>query len=389
MSNCQGCGSVLDPTHEEVNQAVADVLVASLKDAKKHGEICPLCGHSQAQPVSHRKSVQFFLLLTLILLVGALAVAYHLHRSTEREAAASQALTQISANAQVIGLLGKPLSIRGPVLGQIKQDETGWHEARISMRVHGPKADATAQVSGGRTSGEPWKFTTLEVTVPELKKKVNLITGAIIEYDPSAYVNIHTEAAAIPEYVLADVPPPRWDGNYPCVFAVANYAPEIRTCATPVPMSRSNRESVDHFETDLRTGKFILRQTDLSIQEAGFEIPLTRSYTPQDWLPQNKMHAFGVNSNHPYDIAPLGTRNPYTEQYIVLEDGAFLYFPRVSDGTGYSDAIFRQSEAGNSYYKATVHWTGQGWELQAQDGSRISFPESTTPEIWRKALLRR
>ena len=256
------------------------------------------------------------------------------------------------------------------------------------MRVHGPKADATAQVSGGRTSGEPWKFTTLEVTVPATKKKVNLITGAIIEYDPSAYVNIHTEAAAIPEYVLADVPPPRWDGNYPCAFAVANYAPEIRTCATPVPMSRSNRESVDHFETDLRTGKSIFRQTDLSIQEAGFEIPLTRSYTPQDWLPQNKMHAFGVNSNHPYDIAPLGTRNPYTEQYIVLEDGAFLDFPRVSDGTGYSDAIFRQSEAGNSYYKATVHWTGQGWELQAQDGSRISFPELTTPEIWRKALLR-
>jgi hypothetical protein len=141
-------------------------------------------------------------------------------------------------------------------------------------------------------------------------------------------------------------------------------------------MSKASRTPVDRFETDLRTSKFIMRQTDLSISEAGFEILLTRTYTADEWLPLNKSHAFGVNANHPYDIAPLGKRNPYTEQFIVLEDGDFLYFPRVSKGTGYSDAIYRQSEVGNSFYKAVHRWDGNGWLTQLQDGSTIHFPES-------------
>jgi YD repeat-containing protein len=141
-------------------------------------------------------------------------------------------------------------------------------------------------------------------------------------------------------------------------------------------MSKASRTPVDRFETDLRSGRFIMRQTDLSITEAGFEIPLTRTYASDDWLPKNKSHAFGVNANHPYDVAPLGTRNPYTEQFLVLEDGGFLYFPRISKGTGYSDAIYRQSEIGNSFYKAVQRWGGNGWLTQLQDGSTIHFPES-------------
>ena len=121
-----------------------------------------------------------------------------------------------------------------------------------------------------------------------------------------------------------------------------------------------------------------MRQTDLSISEAGFEIPLTRTYTADDWVPPKKSHAFGVNVSHPYDIAPLGTRNTYTEQFIVLEDGDFLYCPRVSKGTRYSDAIFRQSEVGDSFYKAVQRWDGNGWLTQLQDRSTIHFPESSS-----------
>jgi hypothetical protein len=59
MSNCRGCSTVLDPTESEVNQGVNEILEASLQDAIEHREICPLCGHSKAQPISHRKSLQF------------------------------------------------------------------------------------------------------------------------------------------------------------------------------------------------------------------------------------------------------------------------------------------------------------------------------------------
>jgi YD repeat-containing protein len=189
---------------------------------------------------------------------------------------------------------------------------------------------------------------------------------------------VHTEEFSIPEFTQTNVPAPIWDGKFPCVYAVAGAqsAPEIGNCTTIVPMSSASRQVVDRFETDLRRGSFVLRQTDLVVSQAGFELPLTRAYTSQDWIPQNKNHAFGLNANHPYDIAPLGTRNPYTEQYIVLENGDFLYLPRVSAGSGYSDAIYRHSETGTSFYKATQQWTGNGWLTKLQDGSMIRFPES-------------
>ena len=377
MSNCRGCGSLVDPTLDEANQAVDDVLVASLKDAKKHGEICPLCGHSQAQPLSHRKSVQFGMLAALLSIAIVIAVTYFTHRDTERQAVAQEVLKQIESNPQMTQFLGKPLSIQGKVIGTVRQDETGWHEVKLSIPVHGPNGDATVQVSGGRETG-PWKFTTLEVMMPQLKKQADLIPGRIVEYSPDTYVNTHTEAVGIPEYIFAGVPAPHWNGDFPCVYAIASptTVPQVGSCVTPMPMSIASRTSVDRFETDLRRGKFILRQTDLSISEAGFDLPLTRTYASDDWIPNNKSHAFGLNANHPYDIAPLGTRNPYTEQFILLEDGDFLYFPRVSKGSGYSDAIYRQSEMGNSFYKAVERWDGNGWLTQLQDGSTIHFPES-------------
>src|ERR1700733_1343186 len=114
MSSCRGCGTVVvEPTQDEVNHAVDNVLVASLEDAKKHGETCPLCGHSQAQPVSHRKSVQFGLLLALLLIATVVAFAYHMYRGTERESAARDALKEIQSNSQITQLLGTPLTIQG------------------------------------------------------------------------------------------------------------------------------------------------------------------------------------------------------------------------------------------------------------------------------------
>ena len=377
MSNCRGCGIVLDPTESEVNQGVNEILEESLQDAIKHSEICPLCGHSKAQPISHRKSVQFGLLLVVLLIGSGLAVTYRMHRNTERQAVAQEALKQIESNPQLRELLGVPVAIQGKVMGEVKQDETGWHEFHLTILVHGSKATGVVRISGGRENG-PWKFTTLEVLLPQLQKRADLITGRIVEYSPDAYQEVHTEEFSIPEFIQTNVPAPTWDGKFPCVYAVAGAesAPEIGNCTTTVPMSSASREVVDRFETDLRRGSFVLRQTDLVISEAGFELPLTRTYTSQDWIPQNKNHAFGLNANHPYDIAPLGTRNPYTEQYIVLENGDFLYLPRVSAGSGYSDAIYRHSETGTSFYKATQQWTGNGWLTKLQDGSMIRFPES-------------
>ena len=173
---------------------------------------------------------------------------------------------------------------------------------------------------------------------------------------------------------VARIPAPRFAPQFPCVWleAASSSALNFGSCSIPIPFSS---DTIDRFEVDLRTGKFILRQTDLSISD-GFEVRLNRTYYSQDWFHLSHDHAFGINSNHPYDIAPVGTRNPYTEHEIVLEDGDFLYFPRISSGTGYSDAVYQHSETSSSFYKATTCWVGDGWETKLEDGSKIRFPEA-------------
>jgi YD repeat-containing protein len=171
-----------------------------------------------------------------------------------------------------------------------------------------------------------------------------------------------------------DAAAPKLDGQFPCVFAIVTdteVRPQVGKCGLPADRSGP----VERFEADLRYGAFILRQSDLYLSDV-FNVPLTRTYNSRDYVHSNPVHAFGKNTNHPYDIAPLGTRFPYTYQIIDLEDGNFVYFPRVSKGTGFGDAVFQHTETSTSFYKAVTAWNGNGWTTWRTDGLTILFPES-------------
>jgi YD repeat-containing protein len=171
-----------------------------------------------------------------------------------------------------------------------------------------------------------------------------------------------------------DAAAPRLDGEYPCVFDSIEDSkprPQLGKCALPTDLSGP----VDRFEADLRYGNFVVRQSDLYLSD-GFDVPLTRSYNSGDYLHPNPVHAFGKLTNHPFDYSLAGTRNPYTYMFSVLEDGDFLYFARVSEGTSYADAIYQHTETSTSYYKAVLAWNGDGWTLSRTDGSVILFPEA-------------
>jgi hypothetical protein len=71
MTNCRGCGSLLDLTPEQISQAVEEVLEETSREIKPLPGTCPLCGHSASVPVSHRKSVQFAVLLACLVIVTA------------------------------------------------------------------------------------------------------------------------------------------------------------------------------------------------------------------------------------------------------------------------------------------------------------------------------
>jgi len=371
--NCRGCGVELDPTQEQVDVAVDQILETSLKDAVKKGGVCPLCGHCKDMPYSHRKTVLVGLFLACLLLGTGLAIAIYRSRQTERAAVANDAVARISKNSDLLQLLGKPITIQPGIKGEVKHDETGWEEARLIIPVHGPNGEAMVRVVGGKGTSE-WVYTTFEVIVEKQHKKLDLLSGRIVEYDPDVYVDVHTQAAVQPEYANSAAPAPRIDGEFPCVFASVEdtrVAPQLGKCAIPT----SHAGAVDRFEVDFRSGNFILRQSDLYLNDV-FEVPLTRSYTSNDWMHSNPVHAFGRNSNHPYDIAPVGTRNPYTFQMLVLEDGEFVHFDRISKGTGYADAVYQHTETSTRFYKATQSWNGNGWTMKLADGSEIIFPES-------------
>jgi len=188
----------------------------------------------------------------------------------------------------------------------------------------------------------------------------------------------HRQAAGVREFARArlhgSAPQPTLDGTHPCMLTTLSSGdekPTLTRCATPT----IHRGSVDEFEVDLRYGAFKTRQTDLEVRDV-FDVPLTRTYVAQDWVGGNRVQEFGRNTNHAYDIAPLGTTNPYTEMELTLEDGDLLYFKRVSQGTGYGNAVYQHTETSTQFYKSTINWNGNGWTLQLADGEVMLFPES-------------
>lgn len=105
-------------------------------------------------------------------------------------------------------------------------------------------------------------------------------------------------------------------------------------------------------------------------------VPLSLTRTYHSWELQTR--AFGAGTNHPYDICPTGTRNPYTYIDLNLEDGQRVHFRRISKGTGYADAVFRHEETSSEFYGAQIAWNGDGWTLSFRDGRRFIFPEAYT-----------
>jgi len=351
ITNCRGCGSVLDAN-----------------------EKCPVCGYRVE--VSYWKSPQFVLLVIGAHLVAGIVIANYRSHKTEKRDAATEALQRLQSNPVVASLMGVPISLQGKVAGEVKEDETGWQEARLTLSVQGTKTSGTAKVVAGRTAKSEWRFSTLDVIIPAGRKRVDVVTGKVADYDPAAYIPIHNKPAEIAEYTNVNLLPPAWDGRFPCVKTeISSKAlnPVMASCSMPLPSLHDR--PLDQFYVDLRTGALVLQQTDLFVED-GISVPLTRTYSSMDWTHANHEHAFGRQANHPFDIALLGTRNPYTYLILDLPNGDYIYFERISTGTGYNDAVYQHRETSSRYFKAIIRWNGDGWETKLQDGFLILFPES-------------
>ena len=217
--------------------------------------------------------------------------------------------------------------------------------------------------------------------MPEFRSKtvqiliVLLCIGAVWMVYKMPLPTQQTRASRPPELLSIKETNPTWDGSYPYMVIRTNTAGQGRyrfqTSVTQIKPTVRHESPVNEFQVDLHSGMFILRQTDLFVADST-PLVLTRTYLP--W--SHYVRAFGVGTNHPYDICPTGTRFPYTYMDLNLEDERRIHFPRISKGTDYSDAVYRHGRTSSEFYGAQIAWNGDGWTLDFVDGWRILFPDS-------------
>src|SRR6266446_4742086 len=109
--NCRGCGSAVDddPSLAAVNQAVDQVLQASVEDARQRGGVCPLCGHSHYVPFYNRDTFRTALLLGIWVLLGSILAITWYTRSPIRTSLAQEMLRRVRKDTRVQMALGTPI----------------------------------------------------------------------------------------------------------------------------------------------------------------------------------------------------------------------------------------------------------------------------------------
>jgi YD repeat-containing protein len=118
---------------------------------------------------------------------------------------------------------------------------------------------------------------------------------------------------------------------------------------------------------DLSTGEFVMEKTDLMVQGV-IPLALTRTYRTGD----DGSRPFGIGTTHPYAMF-LWSANQYQEADLILPNGRRIHYVRTSPGTGFLDAAFAHTSSPTRFYKSTLVWNGNGWDLTLTDGTVYVF----------------
>ena len=122
---------------------------------------------------------------------------------------------------------------------------------------------------------------------------------------------------------------------------------------------------------NLATGLFVLNKTDLYLPDSFMPLSLARTYRQSDTFSR----AFGIGASHSYDLFLVGDTFPYTYQDLILPDGGRIHFDRTSPGTSWTDAVYEHISTQTAFYKSTISWNGNGWDLRLKDGTLYVFKE--------------
>ncbi len=147
---------------------------------------------------------------------------------------------------------------------------------------------------------------------------------------------------------------------------------------------------------DPATGLFVYNKTDLVLPDV-IPIVLTRTYRPND--PTSR--AFGVGTNHTFDMFTIGDGSSFPEGYtyqdLILADGSRVHFSRTSPCTlangvcDFGTAVFTATSEPTSFYGAAIKCAcsipSAFWTLTKKDGTVYGFPDSDSSAIPQAAAV--
>jgi len=123
---------------------------------------------------------------------------------------------------------------------------------------------------------------------------------------------------------------------------------------------------------DPSTGLFIYQKTDLFLSDV-ISLSLTRAYRQADPTPR----AFGIGTNHPYDIflSSYGETNFYQAD-VILADGTDIHYVCQSNcsSTDPYDELYQNTTSPTAFYGSQLNWNGNGWTVALKDGTKYNFP---------------
>jgi YD repeat-containing protein len=77
-----------------------------------------------------------------------------------------------------------------------------------------------------------------------------------------------------------------------------------------------------------------------------------------------------------YNLFLTGHRLPYTDVDWKLPDGQSVHYERISQGTGFANAVFEEADQKPVFMWSRMSWNGWDWDLTFEDGTTYLSPEA-------------
>ena len=119
---------------------------------------------------------------------------------------------------------------------------------------------------------------------------------------------------------------------------------------------------------DMATGLYIREDEDIAVPGTPALI-LRRTYLSNYRVSKQ----FGIGTTHNGEWYLVGDGDQFSWAALILADGSRVQFKRVSAGSSYANALYKNSEPNEGWTAALLGWTGLSWTVRQRDGSTWRF----------------